>query len=392
MLPQKDQNRLNDLDVTLPAEKPATDSAEISPLKPNGFEAAAASESTPPATTTPDVPTSVAPAGNSETATSAVPAAADAAGSEAPDLQATSEYQKRFLKSVSELTGARIDDQGGTGFFRKSGITQQSVVARLVNLTGRLGEFQGTEGTYRQAYFASQLLRNSKAPASETVMSILDDIEFRSSRNSPIYSVMQGLTRFILVFFMFAAVFCISYVWFSARAAGVPWDQVVFGPLIQIFESPFIVAGAFGILGSMVSLLLRLSEFEGATRRSRQFLTMTGAMLPLVGGVFACVTCALFASGLINFNFASLGSARSTMGTAGTGPFNPLDPAVTFNIYFYVVIGFLSGFSERFTRGLLGSAENTVSSTLTKQVVEGADGTTGSLAIAKQSTTRKGSV
>ena len=63
------------------------------------------------------------------------------------------------------------------------------------------------------------------------------------------------------------------------------------------------VASVFGMLGAVVSVLLRLSEFENAQRRSRQFLRMTGVVLPLVGVVFAIVTCALFASNLINFSF-----------------------------------------------------------------------------------------
>jgi len=89
------------------------------------------------------------------------------------------------------------------------------------------------------------------------------------------------------------------------------------------------VAAIFGILGSVVSILLRLSEFEGATRRSRQFLGMTGAMLPLVGGIFACVTCALVASGIINFNFAAKNS-----GTTGTGSVESFGSAAIANISF----------------------------------------------------------
>ena len=102
----------------------------------------------------------------------------------------------------------------------------------------------------------------------------------------------------------------------------------------------FVVAATFGMLGAVVSVLLRLSEFENAQRRSRQFLRMTGVVLPLVGVVFACVTYALFTSDLINFG-----------------------PAVEDNTSFFIVVGFLSGFSERFTRGLLGSVEQSLLTT-----------------------------
>lgn len=119
---------------------------------------------------------------------------------------------------------------------------------------------------------------------------------------------------------------------------------VAINVMLGFAMKPLIVSAVFGMLGSIVSILLRLSEFELATRRSRQFLLMTGFMLPFVGAIFASVTCALFASGIINFNFANGGQ-----GTVGIN-----------NPYFYVVVGFLSGFSERFTRGLLGKAESSL--------------------------------
>lgn len=286
-----------------------------------------------------------------------------------------SEYQTKFLDAITDLTTSPIEDQSGTGVFKTSDTKQRTVIARLINVTGRLDDYQGMDGIYRQAYFASQLLKNGRAAASDTVINILDDIEFRSSRNSPIYSVMSGLYRFVMVFTVLLIIFCGVYVWFSARAANVPWDQVVSGPLFSLFtSSPIIVAAVFGILGSVVSIMLRLSEFEGATRRSRQFLAMTGAMLPIVGGIFACVTCALFASGIINFNFAN-NTANAVNSASGESSMKAAVRAAAIdNIYFYVVVGFLSGFSERFTRGLLGTAEQTVSSSmLTKQTVATTD-------------------
>src|SRR5262249_54532703 len=77
---------------------------------------------------------------------------------------------------------------------------------------------------------------------------------------------------------------------------------------------------------------------------SRQFLRLTGLSLPIIGGVFAAVTASLFASKIINFSIQA-----------------PADNAA-FNTELFIVIGFLSGFSERFTRGLLTAAENTFAS------------------------------
>jgi hypothetical protein len=65
----------------------------------------------------------------------------------------------------------------------------------------------------------------------------------------------------------------------------------------------------------------------------------------------------MFRSGIINFAFA--GSAAPVGDT-----------------YFYMVLGFLSGFSERFTRGLLGSAEDafTVARRTQQQTIANASG------------------
>src|SRR5215475_7145807 len=109
------------------------------------------------------------------------------------------------------------------------------------------------------------------------------------------------------------------------------------------------------MLGAAVSVLLRLSEFEKATRRSRHFLRMTGMMLPFVGAVFASVTCAVFQSGIVNVG-AAVGN-------------NSLP-------YFFIVIGFLSGFSERFTRGLLGAAESSLTTLSEKKTTRQTNGTT----------------
>ncbi|MCR6630064.1 MAG: hypothetical protein NVV74_08420 [Magnetospirillum sp.] len=88
----------------------------------------------------------------------------------------------------------------------------------------------------------------------------------------------------------------------------------------------------------MVSALLRLSEFEEAKRRSRQYLRLTGWVLPIIGATFAGVTFAMFKSGIVNFQPGGDGGHTE----------------------FFMVIGFLSGFSERFTRGLLGAAETSL--------------------------------
>lgn len=271
---------------------------------------------------------------------------AASAAAAADDEQLRKKYEEEFVSILNEVI-EHTSISTGTGGQPKT-LGQPEVHARLVILSRKLAESGGTYASYRQAYFAAKLLRESLANVT-AVNDIIDDIEFSSSKNSPIYSVMKGMSKSVFYLFSAGAVvlalFVIPYS-LSPFTGGTMMETASKALFTYFFlwKSPLVISILFGILGSVVSILLRLSDFEGATRKSRQFLTLTGAMLPLVGGIFAAVTCALFASGIINFQFAGNSSAQQ-------GIENP---------YFYVVIGFLSGFSERFTRGLLGTAESAV--------------------------------
>ena len=258
-------------------------------------------------------------------------------------------HECRFLDVMAEIVSEAAAPAPSPG--SKLGATlgggQGDVLARLIILSRKLSAAENAPGLYHQAFLAASLFRANRGnPA--PVAAVLDDIDFSTSRNTPIYTVLRGLVW--SVWCLSAAAFLVFGVssFIYARSADMTWHDALAGPYLRILTSPLLIAVAFGMLGSVVSILLRLSEFEGATRRSRQFLMMTGVMLPLVGAIFASVTCALFASGIVNFNFAA----------------EPGGPArAVSNPYFYIVVGFLSGFSERFTKGLLGTAEKALSST-----------------------------
>jgi hypothetical protein len=268
----------------------------------------------------------------------ATPPADRASEADSADSAALEAARTKFLASIDAIVDGKLELPAATVFRGQS-----DVLARLINLTSRLDLVEKGEGLYNQATLAATLLQKQPGSVSSVAL-ILDDIDYATSRNSPIYTVMRGLIWSTACLFLGAiVVFGLSSMIYSL-SSGQSWYQVVTGPYLVFITSPIVVSAFFGVLGSVVSILLRLSEFEKATRRSRQFLKMTGAMLPLVGAIFACVTCALFASGIINFSFAT--------GDSGVRAIE--------NPYFYVVIGFLSGFSERFTKGLLGSAETIV--------------------------------
>jgi hypothetical protein len=92
----------------------------------------------------------------------------------------------------------------------------------------------------------------------------------------------------------------------------------------------------FGCWGSVVSLLLRLPDFEVLKGKSRLFLRVLGGTQPLIGGIFGFVLGALISAKIINIS-------------VGGSP--------DLSTWLFVVLGFLAGFSERFTRNLLHVAE-----------------------------------
>jgi hypothetical protein len=273
----------------------------------------------------------------------APPASGDPVTAPPPEVKVTAgpDAKTRFVEALGSLAESESKISKG-GFFANS---SASVVARLVNLVTKLSQSDDGEAFYQQALLAATLLRNNPDSAS-TVSVILDDIDYSTSRNSPVYAVMRGLVQAVLILLIGGVLLLGIFSFAYGGAYGLNWQQTVEGTFVNFCLSPIIIASSFGMLGSVVSILLRLSEFEAATRRSRQFLRMTGFMLPFVGAIFAGVTCAIFASGIINFSFANEGGNLQTIR----------------NPYFYVVIGFLSGFSERFTRGLLGTAESVIAS------------------------------
>jgi hypothetical protein len=272
-----------------------------------------------------------------EQATAAMPStppeegSLDAAGAPAPG-------RDRFFAVLQDLVASGpMDSKTPRRLFGH----RTDVMARLLTVASRV-EDGGNPALYQQAYLAARLWQ-ARPSTGSTVSAVLDDIEFASSRNSPISTVMYGLLASLLWLSLGTLALLTLLAVVNSGSTQDHW-RLLIGDYIQ---SSIMVTAIFGMLGAVVSVLLRLSEFENARQRSRQFLRMTGVVLPLVGVVFACVTWALFTSGLINFSFA-VGSEQVPL---------------LKNTSFFIVVGFLSGFSERFTRGLLGSAEQSLMTT-----------------------------
>lgn len=207
-----------------------------------------------------------------------------------------------------------------------------AAVARLIKVARKLEDI-GEAVLYKQASALVLLLGRTELDL-DAALAVLTDLEHRCSRNWAIPAVMRGLRSFLL----WLVIPTSAVLWFGAAlihvSVGKPLVTAI-GAHLQSNANVLLCTG-FGIVGAIVSMLTRMQEFAAAQRKSRNLLHYTGFCLPVVGGAFGFVTYALFTSGLVGFPVGD---------TAG--------PATPDAWQFYVVIGFLSGFSERFTRGLL---------------------------------------
>jgi hypothetical protein len=125
-----------------------------------------------------------------------------------------------------------------------------------------------------------------------------------------------------------------SYIRFGLHEPDLPYLFTM-----QSFTSlaNVLIGTLFGCFGGVVSLLLRLPDFEIVKGKSRTFLRGSGTTQPIIGGIFAFVLGAIISAKIINIS------------VGGSSDLSP---------WLFVVLGFLAGFSERFTKNLLHVAES----------------------------------
>jgi len=111
----------------------------------------------------------------------------------------------------------------------------------------------------------------------------------------------------------------------------------------QIIFRVFVV-GASGALGSVVSILIRLKEFDVEFREILDPVIpfLIGAVKPIIGASFGIFMYALISSGLIPLDT------------------NPTDTKGRKEELFYFAIAFTVGFSERLAKDVIARAETTV--------------------------------
>lgn len=213
-----------------------------------------------------------------------------------------------------------------------------AILAHLVALAEALSRARQPESVYRQARLA---VRAAAAGHLDLAEAIVKALRLEVSSNAPAYLVLKGAVVSFLTVVALGIITFALYFWIFSTTTAEPLPLEVSASVAwgALSTNIVVVSATFGLLGSLVSVLLRLSDFDGS-RRSRQFLIFTGGVLPIVGAIFATVVCAIFASEIVGTSLVP----------------QPAEGTPT-SIYFYMVVGFVAGFSERFARNLVGYFE-----------------------------------
>lgn len=102
----------------------------------------------------------------------------------------------------------------------------------------------------------------------------------------------------------------------------------------------FFTVFTFGALGSIVSILSRIKDYAESTEKDISVLFYTGLFKPVIGSAFA-----LFVYALVEAKLFPIAITKET------------------ELFIYISLSFLSGFSERFTNDVISKAEGVVAKT-----------------------------
>jgi hypothetical protein len=142
----------------------------------------------------------------------------------------------------------------------------------------------------------------------------------------PAIQVILGLGT-ILYLAIPLAVFLLPQ-WLRGGASGIP-DHL---------QNTLLWVGVAGAIGSVVSILVRIRDFDNQQAEHRSILFFTGFFKPVVGVASALFVVSLFEAGIITLQLA--------------GP--------THEQFFYVALAFVAGFSERLAEDLVSKAEKQI--------------------------------
>ena len=169
--------------------------------------------------------------------------------------------------------------------------------------------------------------------AAETINSISFTVK---GAHNPFIAIIRGgtpPTRVILGLGMllYIAIPIMMVIWPSFKE-----NQAILG----VNTNLLIMVSLAGALGSIVSIMVRIHEFSNKKDVDPSVLFFTGFFKPVVGAAFAMFVLSVIKAGLI-----------------------PVKIEPDAETYFYLALGFVSGFSERFAKDVAEKTESLVGGT-----------------------------
>jgi hypothetical protein len=151
---------------------------------------------------------------------------------------------------------------------------------------------------------------------------------FRSLFSGPTWQVIAG----VLIFFVLMIPLILLVTWICDEK------------FRTLASRPFVLAIMAGALGGLTRLMVRMPDLSRLRDVEFPVLFTTGCFRPLIGMAFAIFVAAIMESNFLNVNFRELNEP-----------------------FFYVTLGYISGFSEIFARGIMTKTEATITSLARKK-------------------------
>ena len=132
---------------------------------------------------------------------------------------------------------------------------------------------------------------------------IYEEVNFGTSNATALAYVMQGVGAFLAITVVLFLVSCLMLVVIDVTVLREADLSYLFTTQSLTSKPMKVLIGTFfGCCGSVVSLLLRLPDFEILKDKSRTFLRAFGGTQPVIGGIFAFVLGALISAKIINIS------------------------------------------------------------------------------------------
>ena len=208
----------------------------------------------------------------------------------------------------------------------------QHELARLAGLLRYLYDGPNLSAAARAEIIAHALLQQE--PNVQLAKEALDSLE-RELRRPPLWGMLSGGSAPVRIVLGLG-----TLLYF-----GLPLGYLLFRRVSRVKEilginvSMLIGVALAGALGSIVSIMVRLQDFISVNVKDPAVLFFTGFFKPIIGMSFAMFVFACLNAGILPL------SVKVDTPAAG---------------YFFLALGFVSGFSERFAQDVASRAEKSI--------------------------------